>query len=278
MTDIQMTIPAASAKPKFLFTVLLASHNRLGYLKQAVESALSQEHDSFEVLVIDDGSSEETREWLSAIENSEPLVRVCYQEHSGVTIARQNGLLQAKGDWVCVLDSDDVLIPGALRELSNVILSGEAVDLVYGSIINMDHDGKPGREIDYPVYSDNREMIRCILLRPQVPFKHSGTAFHRATALDLGGYDIALPLKLDVDLYLKYLVNGKALHCLHKPLVMFRRHRSSISNSKRLNGIRIWWQLIEKYGPANRIVNFGYKVIRGAVESAKYIYAEILYG
>ncbi len=278
MSDARPTVDRATGQPEPFFTVLLASHNRLDYLKRALESASCQEHDSFEILVVDDGSSAETKSWLEETERRNPLMRVVFQEHSGVTIARQEGLLQANGEWICVLDSDDLLVPGALRELSNVILTRADVDLVYGSIVNMDHNGKAGRVIDYPVYDDNRKMIRCIFLRPQVPFKHSGTAFHRATALSLGGYDTSLPLKLDVDLFLKYLVAGKSLHCLCKPLVMFRQHRRSISNSKRLEGIRIWWQLIEKYGPSNRFANFCYKVVRGGVESAKYVYAEILYG
>ena len=114
-----------------MVTVLIAAYNRLEMLKDAVSSALAQEFDSFEVLVTDDGSDEETRLWLDKEANIRERLRIIHQENSGVAIARQNGLVDARGEFVCILDSDDRLVPYALSNVMSVFAENPETDLIY---------------------------------------------------------------------------------------------------------------------------------------------------
>jgi hypothetical protein len=117
-------------------------------------------------------------------------------------------------------------------------------------------------------------MIMATLLKPRVPFKHSGTLFRRQTALKLGSYDINLPCKVDVDLYLKFLKAGYLPEHVDQPLVDFRMHKNSLSIN-RLTGIRVWLYLINRYGPDNPVYRFLIKTVRVSAELLKRVYVEI---
>jgi glycosyltransferase involved in cell wall biosynthesis len=259
-------------------TVLLASFNRLEFLEEAVESVLAQKcQDSFEVLVVDDGSEAETRNWLDHKARNNPLLRVVHQAHAGVASARYHGLVAARGEWVAILDSDDLLLPGALEVLAKALHSRPDVDLFYADVLDISRHGKPSGRVRYPRFANNDRMMRSVFVRPRVPFKHSGTTFRPATALELGGYDVDLPFKIDVDLFLRFLSAGKRLYHIDEPLAAFRRHRKSISNSRRIEGIRVWSFLIDRYR-GNTLEARIYKVFRGSVEYAKHVYATVFFG
>jgi glycosyltransferase involved in cell wall biosynthesis len=251
-------------------TVLLAAHNRKELLKDSLDSALKQDFESFEVLVIDDGSNEETRAWLDEEATIQKRLRILHQEHCGVAVARQNGLKEARGEFVCILDSDDRLVPNALSHILTVFTERPETDLVYCNNLHLIGSEKI-RAFKYPCYDNNDNMLRSTLLRPVVPFKHSGTTFRKDLALMLGGYDIRLPLKIDIDFFLKFLTNGRRLVLVNDPLVEFHMHKNSIS-AKRLLGIKVWWLLINRYGPRDQLQRIFYKSARTVSELLKLAY------
>ena len=117
-------------------------------------------------------------------------------------------------------------------------------------------------------------MIRATLLKPRLPFKHSGTLFHRQTALDLGSYDLGFPCKIDIDLFLKFLAAGYLPLHVDQALVDFRMHKNSVSID-RMTGIRVWLHLIDRYGPANSLHRLIIKTIRVSAELLKRVYMEV---
>ena len=117
-------------------------------------------------------------------------------------------------------------------------------------------------------------MIRAILIRAKVPFKHSGTTYRRELALKVGGYDSNLPLKIDIDLFLKFLIAGYRLILLDDHLVEYRFHKNSASG-KRITGLKAWWRLIRRYGPSYRLGQLYIFGVRSCAELAKLIYSKI---
>jgi len=254
-------------------TILMASYGRLPMLKQSVDSALSQQYSNFEILIVDDGSDDETRRWLRSIQQQHECLRVVFQGHQGVAVARAKGVTEAHGDLICILDSDDTLVPHALRRLTDKIKSHPGSVLVYTSINEL----RPGGAIrtqTYPVYHSARDMLWAVLMSPRVPFKHSGTLFHRKTAIELGSYDCSLPCKVDIDLYLKFLRAGYLPALVVEPLVNFRMHKDSVSRDRSL-GLRVWFLLIDRYGPANWFIRSAIKIFRLFAENLKRLYMEI---
>lgn len=254
---------------RYSVTILLAAHNRLELLQEAVGSSLTQDYPDFEVLIVDDGSAEETRTWLARTESVNDLLRVVYQEQQGVATARARGIKEARKDLICILDSDDQLLPDALGRIVREFEMYPDTDLVYVNIRYILPDNSYVYR-PYRKFKTNSKMRWGTFLLPRVPFKHSGTTYRRDVALALGGYDVSLPLKVDIDLFLKFLAHGKKLRLIDgEPLVDFRVHSGSLSLNRTL-GLKVWFQLIDRYGPRNPVLKWGAMSFRAFGELAKF--------
>jgi glycosyltransferase involved in cell wall biosynthesis len=255
------------------FTILLAAHNRLALLQQSIASALAEIGDQDEVLVIDDGSGEETRDWLAAEAQAQPGLRVIHQANQGVAAARANGVEAAEGEFIFILDSDDQVEAGALRKVADAFAAAPEIDLLYGNNLHVFPDGTEHLR-RYQQYPNNQKFLRATFLSPRVPFKHSGTSFRRATALELGNYDASLPIKIDIDFFLKFMHRDRVLRHLDAPLVRFQVHGEMMSRN-RAKGIAAWMLLIDRYGPRNRIARGYMKLCRAGSERLKGLYEKL---
>jgi len=103
----------------FNISVIIPTHNRAGLVQNAIESVLRQTCPVHEIIVVDDGSRDETRAVVSKYENSLPVstmaVRYIFQEQQGVAAARNTGIENSTGDWIAFLDSDDIWLPEKLE-------------------------------------------------------------------------------------------------------------------------------------------------------------------
>ncbi|MFA5975531.1 MAG: glycosyltransferase family 2 protein [Elusimicrobiota bacterium] len=97
-----------------LVSVIIPTFNRAYCLRRAIDSILNQTHRNVEVIVVDDGSTDETRELMRSAYAQEPRVRYVYQENAGVSAARNHGLSLARGEFISLLDSDDEWYPWKL--------------------------------------------------------------------------------------------------------------------------------------------------------------------
>ncbi len=102
-----------------LFSIILPTYNRQYLLPRAVESVLSQQHSNWELIIIDDGSTDNTKEYITEIDNKK--IRYTYQENKGRSNARNLGIEQANGEYICFLDSDDELLNNYLTCFQYII-------------------------------------------------------------------------------------------------------------------------------------------------------------
>ena len=98
-----------------LVSVVIPTHNRAYCLPEAIDSALGQSHPNVEVVVVDDGSTDETETMMAQRYGSDARVRLVRQPQSGTNIARNTGLRNARGDMIALLDSDDIFLPWKLE-------------------------------------------------------------------------------------------------------------------------------------------------------------------
>jgi glycosyltransferase involved in cell wall biosynthesis len=129
---------AASGDPD-LVSVVIPTYNRAYILGQAIESVLQQTYQPVEVVVIDDGSTDDTRR---VVESFGPPVRYFYQPNAGVSSARNYGLREARGEFVALLDSDDRWLPWKLAAQVQLMRSFRDVGMIWTDMVAVDGTGR----------------------------------------------------------------------------------------------------------------------------------------
>lgn len=111
-----------------LISIIVPVYNVDAYLKQCIDSILNQKYENFELLLVDDGSTDKSGDICDVYGKRDKRVRVFHKKNGGVSSARNVGLDNAKGDWIAFVDSDDIVTPSYLSGLYSDVKSD--VDLV----------------------------------------------------------------------------------------------------------------------------------------------------
>ena len=93
------------------FSIILPTFNRANFITKAIESVINQTYKNWELIVIDDGSTDNTEEIIQKFIKKEKRITYYYQKNQERSAARNNGIKRAKGDYICFLDSDDLYYP-----------------------------------------------------------------------------------------------------------------------------------------------------------------------
>ena len=117
------------------FSIIIPVYNVALYLRQCVNSVLSQAENDIEILLVDDGSTDESGNICNSLaQEHQDFVRVIHKSNEGLLLTRRRGIAEAKGDWIVHLDSDDYMLPNVLKSIKEVIESNAEVDLVIGKV------------------------------------------------------------------------------------------------------------------------------------------------
>ncbi len=130
----------ADSKP--LVSVVVPTFNRAYCLARTVDSVLSQTHGNVEVLIVDDGSKDETRQMIAARYETDARVKYHYQENAGVVRARNHGFALAQGAFIALLDSDDVWLPWKLELQLAIMRQHPEVGMVWSDMVAVDAQGQ----------------------------------------------------------------------------------------------------------------------------------------
>jgi glycosyltransferase involved in cell wall biosynthesis len=122
-------------------SVIIPTYNRAALLREAIESVLAQTRAADEIIVVDDGSTDDTRATVADREQRDGRVRYVWQPNAFQSAARNNGVRHATGDLLLFLDSDDRLLPDALGRLEAAIAARPDAALAYGRARLIDTSG-----------------------------------------------------------------------------------------------------------------------------------------
>ena len=202
--------PAASVTggtPKV--SVVIPTFNRAPFVGKAVESVLRQTFEDHEIIVVDDGSTDDTRDCLKEFL---PRIRYLFQRNAGVSSARNAGIRAAKGEWVAFLDSDDEWLPTKLRvQMEDLSRFEEAI--AHFSNVALVAPGQPTHDffslVDYP----DEVLKRRIAMRPfSLILEHflflSGVMAWRSVLNDVGLFNEDVDCFEDYDLGLRLSIAG----------------------------------------------------------------------
>jgi len=230
-------------------SVLIPSYNAAHFLPISIESALSQTYQDFEIVLIDDGSTDNTRELVSSFMDKYPH-KISYfkQENKGLAAARNTGIAHARGEYLALLDADDKWLPCRLEEGVRVLDAKAAVGLVHGHVTLMDNNNNE-------IYSTKRDpkplngsIFENIFLR-KADIVCPTVLFRRSCCEKVGLFDVNLS-RLgceDRDLWLRISQEYEIAY-IDKVLAQYRMTPQSMSNNlkKMLEG-RLY--VIDKYCP-----------------------------
>lgn len=125
-----------------IVSVIIPTYNRVAYIQDAIHSVLAQSYQDYEIIVIDDGSTDGTRELLVDWDK-EGVLKYVYQENQGQSAARNHGICIAEGKYLAFLDSDDLFLSDKLDSQVRYLESHPGVGLVHSSYIRVDERGNP---------------------------------------------------------------------------------------------------------------------------------------
>lgn len=177
-------------------SVVIPTFNRAHTLKRCVDSVLSQSYSPFEILVVDDGSTDDTSEILKTYGDK---IIVFKTENSGVSAARNYAIARSKGGWVALLDSDDEWLPNRLQEQVDYLKIFPNIKLVHGEEIWV-RNGKRVNPKKIHKKSGGYIYQNCL---PLCCISPSASLIKKEILEEFGGFDEAFPVCEDYDLWLK---------------------------------------------------------------------------
>jgi glycosyltransferase involved in cell wall biosynthesis len=214
-----------------LVSIVIPTYNRAVFVQKAVDSVLYQTFIDYELIVVDDGSTDDTRRVLRQYGNK---IKHIYQCNAGVSAARNTGIAAAKGQWLAFLDSDDEWKPEYLSSQINVIYRKSAVCMQSTNCRVFNLDGS-----SYTYFEKNRTMNfigRRNYISIQRPFSFivthwpwqvGSTIFRRDAINRVGGFDTKLTISEDLEFMARVSLQG-SFGIINKELVNIHHRNEAI--------------------------------------------------
>lgn len=203
-------------------SVIMSVYNGEDYLREAIDSILEQTFDAFEFIIVDDGSTDRTKEIIQSY--SDMRIIYIYQENKGLSAALNNGINRAKGKYVARMDDDDISSPNRLMKQFNFMENND-IYVITGT--RAEYITEEGDLIYSSPKVDNTKNLKNML--PWMsPFVHSSVMMKTQNLKDVGGYKNTGRYFYQEDILLWIDLSKKGdFYIVNEPLVKFRITRSS---------------------------------------------------
>jgi glycosyltransferase involved in cell wall biosynthesis len=212
------------------FSVLMPVRNEEKHLDEALESLQKSSFGNWELILVNDGSTDRSRDIVLARQRKDRRIRLVDSRPEGLVAALQKGLALCRAPWVARFDGDDLMAEHRLRWQKEMILENPALKALGGGVElfpQSDIRGGLQRYVEWlNEIKSNEDFRRDIYV--EAPICHGTLCFHRESILELGGYRQG-PWPEDYDLYLRIYEKGLPVACLKKTL-LYWRHRAGRSS------------------------------------------------
>lgn len=207
-----------------LVSVYIPTFNYGRYVEQAIKSVLNQTCKNWELIIINDGSTDRTDEIISKYEKNERIT-IVRQENKGLTVTSNIALRLSKGKYIIRLDGDDYFDENALLVTTNYMELNPDIDLVYPDYYLIDEAG----EI---ISIERRNKVNSDIELLDMPAHGAGSMFRRKVLIELGGYNEEIKCQDGYDIWIRFIQNYRTGN-INLPLFYYRQHDSSLSKDKK---------------------------------------------
>ncbi|MDY0040840.1 MAG: glycosyltransferase, partial [Desulforhabdus sp.] len=207
-------------------SIVIPTYNRLDLLKEALECVLNQTVQPAEILVVDDGSTDGTPDYVRGIDSE--LLRCIRKEHTGAPDTRNRGIVEARGNYILWVDDDDLLQADALSSHLSTLAKHPAADVVYGVLQVSDHaTGEVTRLFNPKDWFNHPELLPSSLMS-SCPIPNPGTLVRRSVYNRLGMYDAGFLRAHDYEFWTR-CVPSLVFKKNHSIVCRYRIHQTNIS-------------------------------------------------
>jgi glycosyltransferase involved in cell wall biosynthesis len=218
-------MPAAPVKHPTV-SVCMPAYNVERYIREAIDSVLNQTFKDFELIIIDDGSTDGTHAILEELDKKDTRIRIVTTANRGVSASANEAALMARGEFIARLDSDDVSPPDRLEKQVAFLRSHPDCVAVGGRVLLIDESGLPLYQM--PEIQFGSARIDSELMAGGWPIVQSASMYRRDAVMAVGGYRGQFSLHEDHDLFLRLAEHGP-LDNLPDVTLHYRRHVNSIT-------------------------------------------------
>ncbi len=208
-------------------SVIIPAYNAMKYLPETLESVLKQTFTDFEVVIVDDGSSDNISEWANQI--IDDRVRLISKHNQGTPVARNTGILNSSGEYIAFLDADDIWEASKLEKQVNYLDSHPLVGLVDVWTALIDENGNFMNQI---INNNIEDDVRRIVIEACNAFIASGSSpMIRRTCFDkVGLFDVEIKFAEDVDMWIRIGIHYH-FGVVKESLVQYRQHPNNKSRN-----------------------------------------------
>jgi len=217
--------------PGPFISVIIPTYNSENFIAKTLETLYSQTYNNYEVIVSDDGSTDNTVGVVRSLflQNSSRKKALLINKHEGPGAARNKGIENASGDWISFLDSDDLWNHNKLESVAGYILKNDDIDLVCHSLIAI--DGSKENLMDPSEYFNNKIDPFLSMYRKNCLYT-SALTIKKGILYQAGLFDNKLPSAQDYDLWLRLgLINKIKMGFIEEPLSKYIIREGSISSN-----------------------------------------------
>lgn len=206
-----------------LVTVYITNYNYARFIRESVESLLAQTFQDFEVFIIDDGSTDDSKTIIEQYRDN-PKVTIIYQQNKGLNVTNNIAMRAANGRYLMRLDADDFLEPTALEKMTDILEANPEYGLVFPDYYYVDAEGnRTGQEIRHDFSTE-------VSLYDQ-PAHGACTMIRLEFLRQLGGYNESFTCQDGYDLWIKFVTHHKVTN-IGEPLFSYRRHGNNLTTNE----------------------------------------------
>ena len=224
-------------------SVVIAAYNCAAFLRDAVESVRRQTYEDYEVVIVDDGSTDDTWEAIEELAGSWGKVRPFRADHGGTPVNKNRGIARARGEWIALLDADDLWLPTKLERCMGFLAENARLSIVYTpmSAVRMD---------DGTVMEGHSKACRAGWITEEIfhsIFVHDpAVVFHRRVVDECGGFDEQIPVGSGHEFWLRVSTKFE-FGLIDEPLAQRRWRPDSLTRSHRSGGRVLKADMLERF-------------------------------